>query len=117
MYETIERPQSSQAQLTDDWYGSAMQSRATPAPPPGYQSADSLVAPLDGLLYGPGDPTQIGQHFYVGGPFHHPPREEPPLPWWATVLMVFVGAVAGASGLAVVIASVAMLVYVAPWLS
>ena len=45
-----------------EFIGSTARSRGTdPGPPPGYTTADSLVAPLEGLLHDPGAPLPILQ--------------------------------------------------------
>lgn len=91
------------------------ESTHVPGPPPGYTSADSLVAPLDGLLHDPGAPTLVGHYDLVEMSMHGPDASG--LPWWGAALMMFVGALAAASGLGVVVASLGVLVYLAPWLS
>lgn len=84
-----------------------------PGPPPGYTAAGAQLAPLEGLVHDPGAPTLVGHY----DPVMLAPTDPPGLPWWAAILMMFVGALAAASGLGVVVASLGVLVYLAPWLS
>lgn len=84
-----------------------------PGPPPGYTMAGSGISPLEGVLHDPGAPTLVGHYDHV----LMVPTEPPGLPWWAALLMMLVGAVAAASGLGVVVASLGVLVYLAPWVS